>query len=70
MWTFAADFMGFLRISSEHIFSCSMVHGAGIFTNMFPKNHPNVGRYKIHGAWDGEIYMYIYIYIEYTHLYG
>ena len=23
----------------------------GIFTNIFPKNHPNVGKYNIHGAY-------------------
>ena len=34
---------------------CSMY---GIFTNIFPKNQPNVGKYSIHGA-----YGYIYIYI-------
>ena len=27
-----------------------LLHGAGIFTYMFPKNHPNVGEYAIHGA--------------------
>ena len=26
-------------------------HGAGIFTNMCPKNQQNVGRYSIHGAY-------------------
>ena len=26
---------------------CSMY---GIFTNIYPKNHPNVGKYSIHGA--------------------
>jgi hypothetical protein len=28
-----------------------MRHGAGIFTNISPKNHPNVGKYTIHGAY-------------------
>jgi hypothetical protein len=30
-----------------------MLHGAGIFTNIYPKNHPNVGKYTIqlHGAY-------------------
>ena len=23
----------------------------GIFTNIYPKNHPNVGKYTIHGAY-------------------
>ena len=23
-----------------------MLHGAGIFTNIYPKNHPNVGKYR------------------------
>ena len=27
---------------------CSMY---GIFTNIYPKNHPNVGKYTIHGAY-------------------
>ena len=27
-----------------------MLHGAGIFANIYPKNHPNVGKYSIHGA--------------------
>ena len=28
-----------------------MLHGAGIFTNIYPINHPNVGKYTIHGAY-------------------
>ena len=28
-----------------------MLHGAGIFTNISPKNHLNVGKYTIHGAY-------------------
>jgi len=28
-----------------------MLHGAGIFTNICPKDHPNVGKYTIHGAY-------------------
>ena len=31
----------------------------GIFTNIDPKDHPNVGEYAIHGA-----YGYIYIYMS------
>ena len=27
-----------------------MLHGAGIFTYIYPKNHPHVGKYTIHGA--------------------
>ena len=27
-----------------------MLHGAGIFTNIDPINHPNVRKYSIHGA--------------------
>ena len=27
-----------------------MLHGAGIFTYIYLKNHPNVGKYSIHGA--------------------
>ena len=30
----------------------------GVFTNICPKNHPNVGKYTIHGAYG--IYIYIY----------
>ena len=26
-------------------------HGAGIFTSIYPINHPNVGKYTIHGAY-------------------
>ena len=46
---------------------CSMY---GIFTNICPKNDPNVGKYSIHGASglmvdrDGYIYIHIYIYIQ------
>jgi hypothetical protein len=29
-----------------------MLHGAGIFTYICPNNHPNVGKYTIHGAYD------------------
>jgi hypothetical protein len=32
-------------------FGSQMLHGAGIFTNMYPKNQPNVGKYTIHGAY-------------------
>jgi hypothetical protein len=31
-----------------------MLHGAGIFTNIYPNNHPNVGKYTIHGAYGWE----------------
>ena len=30
-----------------------MLHGAGIFTNIGPKNHANVGKCIVHGAWCG-----------------
>ena len=33
----------------------------GIFTNIYPINEPNVGKYTIHGA-SGYIYIYVYIY--------
>ena len=36
-----------------------MLHGAGIFTNICPKKHPNVGKYTIHWAY-GYIYPYLY----------
>ena len=28
-----------------------MLHGAGIFSHIYPKNDPNVGKYSIHGAY-------------------
>ena len=40
---------------------CSMY---GIFTNIYPKNHPNVGKYTIHGAYGIHIYIYTYVYIQ------
>ena len=30
----------------------------GIFTNIYPKNHPNVGNYTIHGAYGINIYIF------------
>ena len=36
----------FERLKDSH-----MLHGAGIFTNIYPINHPNVGKYTIHGAY-------------------
>ena len=39
---------------------CSMY---GIFTNIYPINHPNVGKYTIHGAY-GCIYIYIHTYVS------
>ena len=33
-----------------HIYMSQMLHGAGIFTYIYPKNGPNVGKYSIHGA--------------------
>ena len=33
-----------------HCFLTLMLHGAGIFTYIYPKNGPNVGKYSIHGA--------------------
>ena len=35
-----------------------MLHGAGIFTHIYPINDPNVDKYSIHGAYgifDGRI---------------
>ena len=31
-----------------------MLHGAGIFTNICPKNHPNAGKYTVHGAYGND----------------
>ena len=31
-------------------FQTQMLHGAGISTYIYPTNHPNVGKYTIHGA--------------------
>ena len=33
------------------IYNTHMLHGAGIYTNLGPKHHPNVGKYTIHGAY-------------------
>ena len=38
----------------------------GIFTNIYPINEPNVGKYTIHGA-SGYIYIYTHTYIYITH---
>jgi len=38
---------------------CSMY---GIFTNISPKNHPNVGKYTIHGAY-GYVLFYTLVYM-------
>ena len=35
---------------SKLVYQTHMLHGAGIFANIYPKNHPNVGKYSIHGA--------------------
>ena len=35
----------------------------GIFTNIYPINEPNVGKYTIHGASGIYIYIHMYIYI-------
>ena len=37
----------------------------GIFTNIYPINEPNVGKYTIHGA-SGYIYIHIHIYITHN----
>ena len=43
----------------------------GIFTNTCPKNHPNVRKYTIHGAYgiyNWYLYIYIYLFIfKHTH---
>ena len=39
---------------------CSMY---GIFTNICPKNHPNVGKYPIHGAYGYIMCMYVCMYV-------
>ena len=45
---------GWLTMFSELEYFLShhtqMLHGAGICTNIYPKNHPDVGKYTIHGA--------------------
>ena len=44
-----------------------MLHGAGIFTNIHPHIHPNVGKHSIHGAYgDYVLYIVMCIYILYT----
>ena len=39
---------------------CSMY---GIFTNICPKNHPNVGKYTIHGAYGLWVPRYLYVFL-------
>jgi hypothetical protein len=34
-----------------------VLDGAGIFTNICPKNHPNVRKYTIHGAYGTGFHM-------------
>ena len=36
-----------------------MLHGAGIFTYIYPKNDPNVGQYSIHGASGYDIFTHL-----------
>ena len=43
------DFWGEIHERRDFFFF-HMLHGAGIFTNICPKNHPNVSKYTIHGA--------------------
>ena len=38
----------YIRLAIEYLPKCSMYW---IFTNIYPKNHPNVGKYTIHGAY-------------------
>ena len=38
------------------------LRGAGIFTNIYPKNHPNVGKHTIHGEYGHETYV-VYIHV-------
>ena len=33
----------------------------GIFTNIYPKNHPNVGKYTIHGSYGYKCTTMLYI---------
>ena len=42
-----------IRLESILIFDITHPIGSmyGIFTNMYPKNHPNVGKYSIHGSY-------------------
>ena len=32
-----------------------MLHGAGIFAYIYPRNGPNVGKYTIHGAYGFDV---------------
>jgi hypothetical protein len=54
------DRLGFDDLDSFNIFQIlvihgdsisQMLHGAGICTNIYPNNHPNVGKYTMHGAY-------------------
>jgi len=37
-------------VISNSLSLTQMLHGDGIFTYIYPKNDPNVGKYSIHGA--------------------
>ena len=44
-----------------------MLHGAGMFTNICPNNHPHVGKYTIY-IYIHIIYIYTYIYYLYIYI--
>ena len=39
------------KITNKIIYPICSMYGIWIFTNICPKNHPNVGKYTIHGAY-------------------
>jgi hypothetical protein len=55
----------------QHVNISHMLHGAGIwiqtFTNIYPINHPNAGKYILYMKHLG-IYIYMYIYILYRYV--
>ena len=50
LWISTEIFWWNLNIFVPFLF-CQMLHVYGIFTNIYPKNQPNVGKYTIHGAY-------------------
>ena len=56
----------FFDHNTGHLTITHMLHVAGIFTNICPKNHPNVVKYTIHGAFGLLVIYIVYILYIYT----
>ena len=57
----------FFDHNTGHLTITHMLHVAGIFTNICPKNHPNVVKYTIHGAFGLLVIYIVYILYIYIH---